>query len=270
MSNNGYVIHSNLGNMGRCGNQLFQIAATIGHATKFNMNFRFLETYVNDFNNSISKYTDQIQHFILKQSDRNNEAQIVENGFNYHEHQLNPHQNYDLNGFFQCERYWYHCTQTVANFFAPKASVMSEIPEPTADVAIHIRRGDYIGSKFHDVGLCENGYYLQGYQKLGCKKTDIYSDDPEWCEKNLRGIGTNVNVIRTHPDPFLTIHQMARYKNHVTSNSSFSWWAAWLSKYLYKTAPAIIMPKTWFTWNYIQLDHDKCNPTCYIGGCLKL
>jgi len=259
---------------GRTGNQLFQLASTIGLATKFNLNFRFPEEYVNDPNNSITKYSDQIQHFILKQSERNNEVRVVENGFNYREYDLHPGRNYVLDGYWQCDRYWYHCTQTIANFFAPKTSVMSEIPKPTANVAMHVRCGDYMNDpyikKFHNVGLTENGYYLRAYQQLGCQPTDIYSDDPEWCEKNLRGIGTNVKVIRTHPDPFMTIHQMAQYKNHVISNSSFSWWAAWLSKYLYKTTPVIIMPKQWFGEAYCQQDLGKRNPTCYIGECLKL
>ena len=116
-------------------------------------------------------------------------------------------------------------------------------------VAIHVRRGDYLSNpkanKFH--GLCRLDYYdtAVAYMKKKINKPVFYifSDDPAWVKKNIT-IGENVYVCDINP-PSKGIEDfrlMRNCRHFILANSSFSWWAAWLSEHHKKI---VIAPKKW-------------------------
>ena len=276
-----FVTSSVLGGKGRLGNQLFQISAVVGLATKFGLLYRFLPSYLNWYGKEIScSCKNGIGNFELTAetiADCGGLQRLVkleETRFNHQKFFLTSGCNYDLQGYFQAEQYFSHCRTTIARLFELCPELSSQIKYISPDVvAMHVRRGDYVGSAspFHDVKLVENGYYLKAYQKLGCSETHIFSDDPVWCEQNLRGIGTNVSVRKEiFVSPFMVMHQMAKYSKIIMANSSFSWWSAWLSKWLYGLNPVVIAPDKWFTDLYVAEDKDKANPTCYCEGWIRL
>ena len=70
--------------------------------------------------------------------------------------------------------------------------------------------------------------------------------DPLWCSEHLgKKLGDNVTVIQVKPSApaFLLMHQMARYSLQVISNSTFSWWAAWLGE---KPGQQVLLPDRWY------------------------
>lgn len=117
-------------------------------------------------------------------------------------------------------------------------------------VAVHIRRGDYVGKKF-SAGLVDNiEYYRTAFEIINKKINNphyfLFSNDPEWVSKNL------VREIRNYPvkhiywnqgnNSYLDMQLMSNCKHHVIANSGFSWWAAYLAN---SYDQIVIAPKHW-------------------------
>jgi hypothetical protein len=117
-------------------------------------------------------------------------------------------------------------------------------------VAIHIRRGDYISNakaaKFH--GTCSMEYYLKSINILREKINDprffIFSDDIDWVRMNM-DFKCDVNYVDSNFlfDAHHDFYHMSLCNHFIIANSTFSWWAAWLSKNIDKK---VIAPKNWF------------------------
>jgi hypothetical protein len=110
--------------------------------------------------------------------------------------------------------------------------------EPLDYVAIHIRRGDYIGNVFH-VDLTLTDYYQKAMAEFGAHyEFLVFSDDIPWCQQNLHGSNLSFHE-GTELEDFSA---MARCKHQIIANSSFSWWAAYLNPNPNKI---VIAPQAW-------------------------
>jgi len=100
--------------------------------------------------------------------------------------------------------------------------------------AIHVRRGDYVNHpRFPDVGM---SYYTQALSKINAKHHYVFSDDLDWCRKNL----PQKFVYVDDPD-YICFDMIRRCKIKIIANSTFSWWAAYLGE------GKVIAPSQWFT-----------------------
>lgn len=122
-----------------------------------------------------------------------------------------------------------------------KTNLLQDIkPDDEIDaIAMHIRRTDYIGHKtFVNLGM---DYYDKAYIKIGNDDLPvlIFSDDPDWCEKHTPRY-PNSHVVLT--DPVASFRYMRRCKHKIIANSTFSWWAAYLSY-----SGTTIAPVKWWT-----------------------
>jgi hypothetical protein len=68
----------------------------------------------------------------------------------------------------------------------------------------------------------------------------VFSDDIEWCKNNIKS--ENIIYIQDEKD-YIEIYLMSLCDNNIISNSSFSWWGAWLNRNENKI---VIGPKIWF------------------------
>ena len=67
----------------------------------------------------------------------------------------------------------------------------------------------------------------------------VFSDDIEWCKSNIKA-----NYIEyVQYDENIDLILMSKCDHNIISNSSFSWWAAWLNKNENKI---IKYPNIWF------------------------
>lgn len=112
------------------------------------------------------------------------------------------------------------------------------VPDKKDAVAIHVRRGDYVNNPFY-VDLFAEGYYERAMAEFPNKKFIVFSDDVEWCKKQEIFKDAFVSNL---PEVF-DFNDMAACSGHIIANSSFSWWAAFISPYTEK----VVAPKAWYT-----------------------
>jgi hypothetical protein len=211
-----------MGKMGRLGNQLWQIAATIGQARKCETEYLLPKWRYSSF---------FVGHI--------NQGEIPHNWKSYNE----PHFHYipipcqgdiALQGYFQSIKYWEHCRSEIFRLFEPIDDIkkyVEKLEDPDA-VAIHIRRGDYLRLSDYHTNLGADYYDSAKEEFKG--KYYIFSDDIDWCKKNFPGdYYSSGNEIE---DLFL----MASCPRKIIANSSLSAWAAILG------GGKVIAPKQWF------------------------
>jgi hypothetical protein len=223
-----------LGEHGQFGNQLFQIAATIGIARRNGCSFVFpVWPYARHFEFPI------LQSRAIRQFQRR-----MPRTFAYEEIAID--RATELRGFFQSERYFAHCADEVRHYFTPHHALAQILERHFADLlgastcSVHVRRTDYIGDPVWPE-LAASDYYERAMSQFDSDTTFvIFSDDIEWCKERFRGRAVVfVEALSAVEDLFL----MARCKGHIVANSSFSWWGAWLDP---NPDKKVIAPLRWF------------------------
>lgn len=161
-----------------------------------------------------------------------------------------------LDGYFQSERYFNAEAALIRADFQPKASLADGIERlagsvlPSgASVSLHVRRGDYVEAKnqaFH--GLTPLTYYDRALARLSERVTImpticVFTDDPGWVRANL-SLPAGTRYVSEHTSTALEdLALMSRCSHHITANSSFSWWGAWLNP---RADKIVITPSQWF------------------------
>lgn len=110
-------------------------------------------------------------------------------------------------------------------------------------ISIGVRRGDYV-----KLGLivCNIDYYTKAINLIikSVKNPTFYvfSDDIEWCKKNLRIPSSHFFVDSNLDTSFENIELMNACNHNIISNSTYDWWGAILNKNCKKI---VICPKIW-------------------------
>lgn len=137
-------------------------------------------------------------------------------------------------------------------------------------VSFHVRRGDYLKPKFYKRfgSVCQLSYYQKAAQKI--LEIDpqahfyIFSDDTAWVTENLKLTKFTIINGNKGKDSWQDMMLMSMCRLHVISNSTFSWWGAYLDAKKDKT---VIAPNKWFgdcempyilpdTWTKISTEND--------------
>jgi len=182
-----------------------------------------------------------------------------------------PDETY-LEGYFQNERYFADIAPAIRQGFSLKLDP-TEMPAETRgleaeirsgeSVCLHVRRGDYVTSpdNIRLLGYCSLDYYKTALAQLRSRgvhgRVFVFSDDLKWCRENLNSAELTV-VGEEHAGPRASTYfwLMTLCKHFVISNSSFGWWAAWLSESPHKT---VIRPAPWFQAPEVR-EFDICPP----------
>ena len=107
---------------------------------------------------------------------------------------------------------------------------------PLDQVAIHVRRGDYVNNPFY-VDLMQTPYYEDAMALFPNENFLVFSDDIEWCKKQK--IFKRCEFSEGN-DEIEDLNLMAGCKGVIMANSSYSWWGAFLSK------GKVVAPKEWY------------------------
>lgn len=133
-------------------------------------------------------------------------------------------------------------------------------------LTIHIRRGDYIGSKTLD-GICTLDYYRNAIREarklIKSPVFFIFSNDQEWCMENLKEEFGKADVyFVTHnkgKKSYRDMQLMSLARCNILANSSFSWWGAYLNQ---RKDHIVFCPNKWHNTMEHQ-DH-------YVNGWIKI
>lgn len=246
-----------LGRNGRLGNQLFQLAGTLGRAHRSGdvMAARFPAWPYRSF------FSIPDAHF----SPVPEGQRTIDIGRAYMQ---------DLAEFSTC-------TGIITGYLAPSETarrIMTRIHPRMGgqDIAMHVRRGDFVARpSTHPVPRAS--YFrraadiVRGHRPGA--RIHVFSDDPSWCEENL-----DIPDIRVHhpsashskeENEIADLLAMSNCGAHILSNSTFGWWGAWLSR-----SPLVLYPDPWFGPNLAHLDPPKFVPadwhplgTAPVGPC---
>lgn len=117
-------------------------------------------------------------------------------------------------------------------------------------VCVHIRRGDYITNPAWAKGLniCNEQYYINAINRIKeqvqepvfyCFTND--EDDANWIRENYK-LPCELHFITFERTDLEEFKVMSACRHFVLSNSSFGWWAAYLSD---NSSKKIMMPSLW-------------------------
>lgn len=181
------------------------------------------------------------------------------NGFFFQEERLRRAWFVELDGYWQGEHYFVGSENMIRASFVPASDMSQEAVKVTQTinaceaVGVHVRRDDYVSnpSASRRYGSCSQDYYTRAVELIKAAvehpRFFVFSDDPPWVRTQLELDGPTVVVsgqggLTDHEELWL----MSRCKHFIIANSTFSWWAAWLSTYERKS---VVAPRKWFADN---------------------
>ena len=217
------ITHKSIGYSGRLGNQMFQYAAAKAQALRLNV-----DCYLPD-------------HTVIKQDgcfDYTNNKWI--------QYKLDLYDCFNITApllNFQSYKYFEDCKDRILEEFTFKDEILNkckaEVSKYANPVAIHIRRGDQVAHpNMWNVSL---EYIQAALEQFSDEEYTflIFSDDIEWCKQVFPERVVFIEGNNQYEDLCL----MSLCNHNVISNSSYSWWAAYLNSNANKK---VVVPSNWF------------------------
>lgn len=192
--------------------------------------------------------------------------------------------NTQINGFFQTDKYFINQRNDLIKIFTPREKTNQPIQKNNKFlITAHIRLGDYaegitnyflqteFNKYYQNVEYCipvlDANYYISAlkiiFETIKSTQKDcmliIISDSPGHIilKHILNSISRELADLNISTYTSTIIDEFTIMRNSdacITSASSFSWWAAWLST----TAQVIISPKYWLNY-YLYPSRTNCS-----------
>ena len=125
-------------------------------------------------------------------------------------------------------------------------STLYEAIKTTNSVCISVRRGDFLSDRFKDDFLvCDQNYFIRAINEIKNRVTNptfiFFSDDIDWVRENIQI--DSPCLYESGRDPvWEKLRLMYSCKHFIISNSTFSWWAQYLSR---NEKKIVVAPKRW-------------------------
>ena len=225
---------------GGLGNQMFEVAAAASLAKDNNalLVLNPTEHILPNQGRNVNTYLGNVFQRIITDKKPTFDSTVSVESIYFQPVQLKP--NCQLIGHFQSFKYFDHNRNYIRELFAPSKFISDQIrtkySEASNVTAIQVRRGDYIKFPKHHPLLTPE-YYAKAVKMANSTKVWVFSDDIQWCKENLH-FDCPVEYIKE--EDYIEMYLMSLCKNIVISNSSFGWWAAYLSN------ANIYAPNPWF------------------------
>jgi len=227
------LTYKNLGRYGRIGNQMFEIAGTIGLAKKYGYEFGFpywqnydqLERFGGGEDIDIQKWFKNPLPLI----DEDIDYGLFRVPWGYHDVEVGD--NHNIEGHMQSERYFLHCDKLIRHYF----TFANETEKNDNTLAVHFRGGDY-GGDYHPT--MSERYYAGARSKFpDDMRCLLFTDDPQ---RAAQAIPFNYELVEGNHS-MIDMEIMSKCDHHIIANSTFSWWGAWLAN-----SKKVVAPRKWF------------------------
>lgn len=205
------------------------------------LTLQFNKRYAVRFN--ISKLLDRISPFNYLERSRKTENRLLKTSCKI----------LYLDGYWQNEIYFKDYRNQILDLYSftdleneTKNIKFQQQIDYSKDVCLNVRRTDHLNSK--ELNVINYNYYkncinffLEKFEKT---RFFIFSDDIEWCRKNFKDMTKFIIVDHNFAGYKFKnyLYLMSNFKNFILPNSTFAWWAAWLSKHKDKK---VLVPKRW-------------------------
>jgi hypothetical protein len=258
---------------GGLGNQLFQLAymlwqtkcndiVPVVHFGRQHKNFNNpggiellnLEMRVKNYNNLFAKMIGRAHYYLIRNSAFHRRiwkvhlSQVV--GYSEHDETLNGS---NVVGYFQTYVFVDRVASTLRSQFQlashslwAKKLIQSALE--LQPIAVHIRRSDY-QNHTNSIGILSLDYYKSALHSLGSVSQNspiwIFSDDLELAyefkNEYIPLLNSTVIICPEFESAIGVLKVMSACSHFVLANSTFSWWAAYLSH-----SKTVVAPKIWF------------------------
>ncbi len=181
------------------------------------------------------------------------------------------------------EGYWqsYKYSEDIQNelrkelkFRMPLSEVQLKLCEKikkSKSVCVNFRRADFVSipSAIETHGVPTLEYYYKAIKYLKQKVGDdidlyVFSDDITWCQLHFKP-EVNAHFVEHEiykGDRFSSYLELMTNCDHfIIPNSTFGWWAAWLSEH---SAKIVITPEKWFVDPILQSQTQDLRPPSWI------
>jgi len=262
---------------GRTGNMMFQIAH--GFVKALEHNRQFVVPSEESSSKHLEKNLFRKLDFLISKIPQSEVSKHIWGSFTYDK--IDSPAN-DIPtvyaGWYQSEKFFGDYNQVVKDLYSPTLEftqkALKDFPflNNLVVAALNVRRGDYLTQPTrHPVITLD--YINEAYRNL--PQHDILlimSDDINWCKENIK----LPNSVFVDPSKYWDhegIWLLSLCDHFIISNSTFSWWGAWLSKTNNKI---VISPDTWFGPDVAEDPKDIwCDnwikiPTYWNNGLIEL
>lgn len=179
--------------------------------------------------------------------------------FEFYQDEKTNAKNLYVNGLFQAYQYFDAILPVLRKEFILRTpppmeieTIINKIREEES-VCIHWRRGDYLSEQYKDSLLvCNDEYYDQAIRKISERVEHpilyVFTNseaDAEWIKENhkfdIQVNYINLMIQEQHSD-LDDFRIMCACKHFIISNSTFSWWAQYLSE---NDSKVVVAPSIW-------------------------
>jgi hypothetical protein len=179
------------------------------------------------------------RHFSKKGIEFYNQYHAVERPFiSFEKDVLKLKGNIYLDGYWHNEKYFEDIKSVIQSNIQLKEKLspyyckIQKLIQKTNSVSIHIRRGDYLEN--NSFVICPLQYYDSAIKTISEKTCNpfffIFSDDIDWAITHIK-INSKFIFIRSNENSLehVELILMSQCKHNIITNSTFSWWGAWLN-----------------------------------------
>lgn len=186
----------------------------------------------------------------------------LDKSFNYSEIRVGARRTVFLKGYLQSWKYFADFAgefreqitriSSPSRWFEEQSAIIGKLDN---SFALHVRRGDYETNPY--MGVTPDSYYSRAIEiatnQSGEAPIFLFSDSKTLLDDpNFLGRWRERIVVVSSPGssrPIETLNLIAQCHHVVMSNSSFSWWGAWLGTNAERT---VIYPRPWLQGAYVD------------------
>lgn len=233
---------------GRLGNQLFQISATLSLAMDHNVVAIFPEWATWELYDIPENLKQVFFRLSTAPAEISTTFQEDEN-FVYKPIPYTP--NIHIRGFFQSEKYFKHNKEKILPLFEPRQALADYLNEKYAPlikhpctVGVHLRAYKAENPAILNAMVPITIDYVKKAATLFPEEAHfvIFTDHVPFAQDILSTFDRPYTIIENESQ-FADLYLLSYMKHQIISNSSFSWWAAYLNK---NRSKIVVAPLPWF------------------------